>query len=46
MIKIEVPGVPIAQARMRHFNRGGITRIYDPNYKEKKAIKSVIENQH
>jgi Holliday junction resolvase RusA-like endonuclease len=40
---IVIEGVPLAQARMRMFNRGGIPRVYDPLSKEKNVIKGQIK---
>jgi Holliday junction resolvase RusA-like endonuclease len=43
-MKIIIPGIPIAQIRMRYSGRNGIGRIYDPREKEKKKLKNVIKN--
>lgn len=42
---IQIDGDPIAQARMRHFSRGGITRVYDPQSQAKNVIKGQIKMQ-
>lgn len=41
-MKLIVPGVPVAQIRMKHSARHGFSRIYDPRSKEKKEIKHFI----
>ena len=38
-MKITIEGVPVAQARMRHFSRGKFVSVYDPCGKEKKDIR-------
>lgn len=39
---IIIPGNPIPQARMRHFTLKGITRLYDPNAKDKQNIRKHL----
>ena len=41
-MKIIIPGIPIAQTRMKYSSRGGFGRIYDPRAKEKDALKLQI----
>jgi len=45
-MKLVIDGDPLAQARLRHFTRGGITRIYDPDTKEKMKIKHLMTNSY
>lgn len=42
-MKIIIPGIPVSQARMRYFLRGGIVRIFDPNAKDKTTARKHIE---
>lgn len=42
-MRIILPGVPVAQARMKFTNRGGFGRVYDPKEREKKIIRREIE---
>ena len=41
-MKIIIPGVPVPQARMRHFTRGGYTGTFDPNGADKKRIRAIL----
>lgn len=41
-MKIILPGVPVAQTRMKYSGRGGFGRIYDPRAKEKNEIKKQV----
>lgn len=41
-MKIIIPGAPVAQARMRHFRRGGFTGVFDPNGADKKRIRAIL----
>jgi len=45
-MKLVIDGVPLAQARLRHFTRAGMTRVYDPDTKEKEAIKNLISSAY
>jgi Holliday junction resolvase RusA-like endonuclease len=45
-MKIIIPGIPVAQTRMRYSGRNGIGRLYDPREKEKKAIKKIISDKY
>lgn len=45
-MKLVIDGDPLAQARLRHFTRGGMTRVYDPDTKEKMKIKHLITLSH
>ena len=45
-MKLVIDGVPLAQARLRHFTRAGMTRVYDPDTKEKDTIKHLITLAH
>lgn len=42
MIEIVLPGEPIAQIRMRVSSINGMSRVYDPRAKQKKAIKEIL----
>ena len=42
-MKIIIPGVPVPQARMKHSNRGGFVKTYDPKAKEKTQIRNVLK---
>ena len=42
-MKIEIPGIPISQARMKHSNRRGFVTTYDPKAKEKASIRKYLE---
>lgn len=42
-MKIVIPGIPVPQARMRHFGKGNFVRLYDPKAKEKTAIRGQLE---
>ncbi len=44
-MKIIIPGIPAAQARMRHFARGSFSQVYDPSHKAKKDIRFEIQKQ-
>lgn len=44
-MKIIIHGVPIPQARMRHSSFNGFVTTYDPNSKQKKAIKAFLQCQ-
>lgn len=41
-MRIVLPGIPVAQARMKFSNRGGFGRVYDPKEKDKKLIRHQI----
>lgn len=41
-MKLILPGVPIAQIRMRYVVRGGTATLYDPRSKEKNQIKKDL----
>lgn len=43
-MRIEIPGEPAQQQRMRHFVRGGFAQVYDPDKKEKDFLKSYLES--
>lgn len=45
-MKLVIDGVPLAQSRLRLFSRHGMTRVYDPDTKEKEAIKHLITLSH
>mgnify|MGYP007027866067 CR=1 FL=1 len=45
MIKLVLRGDPTAQARMRHFMRGGKTMTYDPQSALKKELKDQVREQ-
>lgn len=42
MIKIILNGIPIPQARMRHFTIRGMSRVFDPNQRQKESIKKQL----
>lgn len=42
-MKIEIPGIPVSQARMRHCVRGKFATTYDPKAKEKASIRNFLE---
>jgi len=42
-MQIIIPGEPLAQARMRLFTRHGISRVYDPQSREKKHIVNHVK---
>jgi len=44
-MRIEIPGCPVTQLRMRHSNFGGFVKVYDPKAKEKKAIRDYLEGK-
>ena len=41
-MKLIIPGIPIAQIRMRLSSRNGFTRVYDPQEREKSKLKTLI----
>lgn len=45
-MKIIIPGVPVPQARMRHFKRGGFVGTYDPNAEEKAGIRRILQSSY
>lgn len=40
---IVIPGAPMAQPRLRHFQRGGFAQVYDPALNEKKRIREYLK---
>ena len=42
-MKIIIPGIPVAQARMKHCNRKGFVNTYDPKAKEKNDIRWMLK---
>ncbi len=45
MIKLELPGDPVSQARVRVFKRGHRVMTYDPQSALKKSLKDQIRDQ-
>lgn len=43
-MKIIIPGIPVPQARMKHSNRGGFVKTYDPKAKEKENIRLHLKD--
>ena len=43
-MKIIIPGVPVPQARMKHARIKGFITTYDPNAKDKKHIRAIVED--
>ncbi len=43
-MKLILPGIPISQSRMKFSRFGGFVKVYDPNEKQKKVIKQVIQH--
>lgn len=41
-VRFTIQGRPIAQPRLRHVTRGGMTRMYDPSYGAKRNIKEML----
>lgn len=42
-MKLIIPGIPVPQARLRHYAFKGLIKTYDPNHKHKQSIKSSLQ---